>query len=80
MQCSIYEQFQEVEHHGLDLEMESISASDYNKKNDFKIKIPQHEQFKNCKSLKCYEHFKVCNIFSINHQEIPKLSRCSKLA
>lgn len=31
MQCSIYELFQEVEHHGLDLEMESISASDYSK-------------------------------------------------
>lgn len=31
MQCSIYELFQEVEHHGPDLEMESVSASDYSK-------------------------------------------------
>lgn len=37
MQCSIYELFQEVEHHGLDLGMESISASDYSKKNILKL-------------------------------------------
>jgi hypothetical protein len=31
MKCSIYELFQEVEHRGPDLEMESVSASDYSK-------------------------------------------------
>jgi hypothetical protein len=38
MQCSIYELFQEVEHHGLDLEMELISASDYSKEIILKLK------------------------------------------
>lgn len=40
MQCSIYELFQEVEHHGLDLEMESVSASDYSKEMIVKLKYP----------------------------------------
>lgn len=38
MQCNTYELFQEVEHHGLDLEMESISASDYSKEIILKLK------------------------------------------
>ena len=54
MQCSIYELFQEVEHHGLDLEMESISAFDYSKEIILK--------YYNLTSLQIANHYSNTNI------------------
>lgn len=72
MQCNIYELFQEVEHHGLDLEMESVSASDYSK--EIILRLKYHMTNLKIANHKCYEHFKVCVTFSSIHlQETQKL-------
>lgn len=78
MQCSIYELFQEVEHHGLDLEMESVSASDYSKEMILKLKyrniclkIANHHSIKNISKL-------VWIFFLVNLPDIQKLSRYAK--
>lgn len=68
MQCSIYELFQEVEHHGLDLEMESISASDYSKEIILK--------YYNMASLQTANHYSNVNVLKFDFfQSIFKISK-----
>lgn len=74
MQCSTYELFQEVEHHGLDLEMESVSASDYSK--EMIVKLKYHNMIR----LKIANHCSIKNILKlVDLQETKKLLRYSKL-
>ena len=77
MQCSIYELFQVVEHHGLDLEMESISAFDYSKEIILK--------YYNLTSLQIANHYSNTNIlkfvlFFFNPSlRIPKITETLKI-